>query len=151
MYEAATKSYQEANFLSADPLKLIRMCYEGAVSNLKIARDAYIECDYETKAKSLVKTLDIIHELNSALDMEKGAEIAKNLRALYMYMTQALTEADLKKDLTVFNDVIRMLEELESAWQELAVGKTESVGSSTTAMPYETKKTVMVSGVAWSA
>lgn len=151
MYETATKSYQEANCLSADPLKLVRMCYEGAVRNLKMARDAYIDRDYETKANALVKTLDIIHELNSALDMEKGGDIARNLRALYMYMTQALTEGDLKRDLKAFDDVIRMLEELESAWQELFVATPGSINASTTAVPYGTKKTAMISGSAWSA
>ncbi|MCX5829435.1 MAG: flagellar export chaperone FliS [Deltaproteobacteria bacterium] len=151
MYKAVTKSYQQANFLSADPIKLIRMCYEGAISNLKLARDAYIVRDYEAKGKSLLKALDIIHELNASLDMGKGGEIAKNLRALYLYMTQVLTEADLKKDMTVFEEVIRMLEELESAWQELAFGKPGLVNPSQTVMSHEAKKTVMVSGLAWSA
>jgi flagellar protein FliS len=150
MYEAVTRSYQEANFLSADPLKLIRMCYEGAISSLRLARKSYVACDYEAKGKALLKTLDIIHELNASLDMGRGGEVAKNLRALYLYMTQALTEADLKKDMKVFDDVIRMLEELESAWQELAFGKPGIVSPSPTVMPYEAKM-AMVSGVAWSA
>lgn len=151
MYEAATKSYRETNFLSADPLKLVRICYEGAIGSLKLARDAYIARDYEAKGKALVKTLDIIHELNASLDMEKGGDVAKNLRALYLYMTQALIDADLKKDLKVFNAMIHMLEELESAWQELAFGQPESVGTSPSATPYEATKTDMVSRMAWSA
>lgn len=151
MYETATKSYQQANFLSADPLRLIRMCYEGAVSNLKVARDSYVDRDYESKAKALQKTLDIINELNSSLDMEKGADIAKNLRSLYMYMTQTLLEADLKRDLKVFDDVIRMLEELESAWQELSLGVTGGVHTSATAVPYSTSRTAIATGSAWSA
>jgi flagellar secretion chaperone FliS len=152
MYEAATKSYQEANFLSADPIKLVRMCYERAISSLKLARDSYIDRDYEAKGHALLKTLDIIHELNVSLDMEKGGEIAKNLRALYLFMTQSLIEADLKKDLAVFEDVIRMLAELESAWQGLASGKSGIVSPSLTVMPLEAKKTTMVSGAAvWCA
>lgn len=151
MYESATKSYQEANYLSADPLKLIRMCYEGAISNLKLARDAYIDRDYEAKGKAMIKTLDIIHELNASLDMEKGGEIARNLRALYLYMIQALTEADLKNNLAVFDDVIRMLEALGSAWQELAFEHSENVSPSPSAMPYEARKAIKVSGATWSA
>ncbi|MEI7635918.1 MAG: flagellar export chaperone FliS [Syntrophus sp. (in: bacteria)] len=152
MYEAATKSYRETNFLSADPLKLIRICYEGAIGSLKLARDAYIARDYEAKGKALVKTLDIIHELNASLDMEKGGDVAKNLRALYLYMSQALIDADLKKDLKGFDAMIHMLEELESAWQELALGQPESVSTSPSAvLPYEAKKMDMVSRMAWSA
>jgi len=151
MYEAAKRSYQQTNYLSADPLKLVRMCYEGAISSLKHARDAYIDRDYETKNKALTKALDIINELNSALDMERGAEIAKNLRSLYLYMTTALTEADLKRNLTVFDEVIRMLEELESAWQKLALEKPGSVSSSISVVSNEAKNTGSVSGAAWSA
>ncbi len=153
MYEAAARSYQQTNFLSADPLKLVRMCYEGAIGSLKVSRDAYIARDYENKGKALVKTLDIIHELNASLDMEKGGDVAKNLRALYLYMTQALVEADLKKDLNVFDKVIHMLEELESAWQELAFGHSESASHSPSAigLPYEAKKMATVNGAVWSA
>ncbi len=151
MYEAAAKSYRQTNYLSADPLKLVRLCYEGAIASLKLAREAYIARDYEAKGKALIKTLDIIHELNASLDMEKGGDVAKNLRALYMYMTQALIDADVKKDLKVFDAVIHLLEELGSAWQELAFGQPESVSTSPSAIPNEAKKTAVVSRMAWSA
>jgi flagellar secretion chaperone FliS len=151
MYASVTKSYQEANYLSADPLKLVCMCYEGAICSLKLAQESYIAQDYEAKGKALLKTLDIIHELNTSLDMDKGGAIAKNLRALYLFMTKALIDADLKSDLTVFGDVIRMLEELASAWQEIAAGKTLSVSPSRTVLPYEAKKTAMISSESWSA
>jgi hypothetical protein len=36
-------------------------------------------------------------------------------------MIQALTDADLKKDIRAFDDIIKMLEELESAWKAIAV------------------------------
>jgi flagellar secretion chaperone FliS len=151
MYEAAARSYRQSNVLSADPLKLIHMCYEGAIGSLKLAREAYVARDYIAKGKALVKTLDFIHELNASLDMERGGEIAKNLRALYMYMTQALTEADLKKNLPAFDNVIQMLEELESAWQEIAHGHPGNVSNPMLQMmPKATEKMVGGSRL-WSA
>jgi flagellar secretion chaperone FliS len=127
MYEGAAKSYRQTDVLSADPLKLILMCYDSAIGSLKLARRAYVARDYEAKGKALVKTLDIIHELNASLDMKRGGEIAKNLRALYLFITQALMEADLKRNLAVFDNVIQMLEELEASWQEIAHGRPGSV------------------------
>jgi flagellar protein FliS len=151
MYEAAARSYRQTNVLSADPLKLIHLCYEGAISSLKLARDAYVEQDYETKGKALVRTFDIIHELNASLDMKKGGDVAKNLRALYLYMTQALTEADLNKNLKVFDDVIRMIEELKSAWQEIAGELSRNVSCPTLqVIPNALEKTSVVSRI-WSA
>ena len=121
MYQEATKTYQEANFLTATPVKLVMMCYDGAIRSLKLAREFYIKKEYEAKAKALQKAVDIIHELTASLDVKKGGEIAGNLRSLYLYMIQRVTEADLKKDIRAFDEVIHMLEELESAWQAIAV------------------------------
>jgi flagellar protein FliS len=97
MYQQATRSYEQANYFTADPLRLVLMCYEGAISHLKLARESYLAKDYATKGRALLKAMDIIHELNASLDMQKGGEIAANLRSLYLFMTKALTEADLKR------------------------------------------------------
>jgi len=119
MYENALKSYQQTNVITANPARLVLLCYDGAVSSLKLARDSYVAKEYEAKGKALQKTLDIIHELNASLDMQKGGGIAVNLRSIYTYLTQALTEADLKKDIEMFDNGIRILQELESAWKEI--------------------------------
>lgn len=119
MVEKGVGTYQEVSFLTADPKKLILICYRQAILNLKAAREHYLAADYEAKAKSLQKALDIICELNNALDFEKGGSIARNLDALYKYMTRSLLEADIKRDLAMFAAIIKMLEELESAWEDI--------------------------------
>lgn len=130
MYQTAAKTYQQANFTTANPMRLVLMCYDGAIKSLKLARERYLAKDYEGKAKALKKTLDIINEINVSLDLERGGDIARNLRSLYLYMTQRLTEADLKRDIGAFDEVMRMMEELESAWKEVAragIAEEESV------------------------
>jgi flagellar protein FliS len=150
MYENASRSYQQANFLTATPIKLILMCYEGAISSLNLARESYAAKDYETKGRALQKALDIIHELNASLDMNKGGEISVNLRALYAYMIQTLIEADLKRDLVLFGNVINMLKELESEWKEISGGRSENVKPMPYRMSNVVEKSVMASR-AWSA
>jgi flagellar protein FliS len=120
MYQSVVNSYQQTQFFTTNPLKLVLMCYEGAISSLKLARDSYLAGRFEAKAKALKKCMDIIYELNASLDLEKGGECAATLRSLYAYMTQALTEADVKRDIEAMDRVITMLEELESAWKATA-------------------------------
>jgi flagellar secretion chaperone FliS len=120
MYQSVVNSYQRTQFFTTHPLKLVLMCYEGAIGSLKLARDSYVAGRFEVKADSLQKCYNIIHELNASLDLEKGGECAANLRSLYAYVTQALTEADLKRDIEAMDRVIAMLEELESAWKAVA-------------------------------
>lgn len=44
----------------------------------------------------ILKTEAIIEELNYSLDMEKGGEIAKNLRSLYDFIMERLLTANVK-------------------------------------------------------
>ena len=135
MYQTVAKTYQQANFTTANPMRLVLMCYDGAIKSLRLARERYLVKDYEGKAKALKKALDIINEINISLDLEKGGDIARNLRSLYLYMTQTLTNADLKRDIGMFDEVIRMLEELESSWQEIACAGLAETGSDSYAIP----------------
>jgi flagellar secretion chaperone FliS len=121
MHGNGTGAYQRTGVLTADPKRLVLMCYEEAIRNLKIAKAKYISRDYEEKARALIKAQDFICELNSALDFKNGGEVASNLRALYNYMMLCLTEADLKRDLRVIDHIIWMLMELKSAWEEILV------------------------------
>jgi flagellar protein FliS len=120
MYQSVVNSYQQTQFFTTNPLKLVLMCYEGAIASLKLARDSYRVGRFETKGKALQRCMDIIHELNASLDLGRGGECAANLRSLYAYMTRALTEADLKRDIEAMDRVITMFEELESAWKAAA-------------------------------
>jgi flagellar protein FliS len=116
-------AYQQAGVLTADPKRLVVMCYEEAIRNLNIAKDRLISRDYEEKAKALQKVHNIIFVLNSALDFENGGNIASNLHALYNYMTHSLLKADSKKDLSAMDHIIWMLAELKSAWEEILNGQ----------------------------
>jgi flagellar protein FliS len=112
-------AYRQTNVTTADPKRLILMCYEGAISNLKIAREKYAFNEYEAKAKAVQKAQDIITLLMQSLDFEKGGNIAVSLEALYNYMSRRLLEGDVKEDTKIIDEVIYILEELEAAWEEI--------------------------------
>ncbi len=135
MYQKAATTYKQTNLLTANPVKLVIMCYDGAIGYLKDARDFYRGRNYEAKAKALQRAVDIIHEMNISLDLDKGGDIARNLRSLYLYMIQILTEADLKKDVAKFDDVIRMLEELGDGWKEIACAAVVETETAAYAIP----------------
>ncbi len=155
MYQNAVKSYQQINFFTADPLKLVLMCYDKAISSLKQAKESLAAKDYEAKGLALNKALDILHELNASLDLKKGGEIAVNLRTLYTFMSQALMEADLRKDMAVFDAVIRMLEELEVEWKGISTAGCRDEKPSLNGIIGRTEmirpKMAMAAGRAWSA
>jgi flagellar protein FliS len=121
MYHNAIQSYRRTNVVTADPKRLVLMCYEGAIDSLKIGKQKLIEKDYEVKGKALTKVQDIINELLHSLDFEKGGVIARNLDSLYNYMLRRIIHADVKKDIRAIDEVVGMLNELKSAWEEIFI------------------------------
>lgn len=119
MYGECVGAYRKTEVFTSDPRKLIIMCYEGAIGSLKLAKESYEARDYETKARALQKTYDILNELMMSLNFEKGGVIAVNLDALYKFMIKQLMMGDLNRDLKAFDQVIGMLEELASAWKSI--------------------------------
>ncbi|MBT8491019.1 MAG: flagellar export chaperone FliS [Deltaproteobacteria bacterium] len=120
MYGNGINAYRQVKVTTADPKKLILMCYEGVISNLKIAKDAYTAGEFEAKGKAVQKVQDILTLLIQSLDFDQGGSIAMGLNSLYTYMMRRLTEADVQRELKIFDEIIGMLEELESAWKEIS-------------------------------
>jgi flagellar protein FliS len=126
MFNQGVHTYRKVNVTTSNSVQLIVMCYEGAINNLKIAKQKYNENDFEAKGKAIKKFMEIIAELQCALDFEKGAEVAKNLDAVYNFMTHTIVKADMNKDLAAIDTVINMLSELMSAWETLQKKQHES-------------------------
>jgi len=129
--------YRRTHVTTADPLKLVVMCYEGAVKNMKTAREKHLSGEFEAKGKAILKVHNILGLLMQSLDFEKGGEVARNLNDLYIYMQRRITEGDLKRDLKVFDEVISMLEELASGWKENDSPRPNRITSSEAARPGE--------------
>ena len=125
MYRNGIQSYRRTNVITADPGKLVLMCYEGVIDQLKIAKERYEAKDYEAKCKALKKAEDIIGELACSLDFDKGGAVARNLESLYNYMTRRIILADMNRDLDAIDEVIWMLSELLSAWRDIFSKKAE--------------------------
>lgn len=125
MYCNGIQSYRKTNVTTSDPVKLVIMCYEGAIDSLKLAIEKMKEKDYEKKAKAIIKAQDIIDELLCSLDLEKGSTIASHLSSLYNYMLRRIIHGDVHRDMGAIDEVIGMLNELLSAWREVAL-KPES-------------------------
>jgi flagellar protein FliS len=100
--------------------RLIVMLYDGAVKFLNLALKDLEENNYAEKGRHIAKAQDIINELNAVLDMETGGEIATNLRSLYCFMLRRLSEANIKKDPRLIQDVIDLLDELNQGWKAVA-------------------------------
>jgi flagellar protein FliS len=119
-YGKTMARYQKTSVETARDIDLIIMCYEKAIQSLTQAQSHYEKDEFEQKAKKLQKALDIITHLQGCLDFEKGGQIARNLDALYTYMNKRMLETDIKHDPEGFCDVIKIMDELKGAWEEIS-------------------------------
>jgi len=110
-------AYKENAVATQSPGRLIVMLYEGAIKFLQQAIAAMENKDLEQKARLFSKAMDIINELDFALNMEEGGEIAMNLHKLYGFMRRHLTAASAEMDTQRVRDVIACLEDLNEGWQ----------------------------------
>ncbi len=132
-------AYNQTNVLTADPKRLVIMCYEGAIDYLKLAKKKGQAGEFEAKAKAVLKAQDVIDELSHSLDFEKGGQVAANLDSLYNYMTRRIIFAEANRTVEPLDEVVGLLEELKEAWVDISYGGKK--GSETVApVPHVAKR-----------
>lgn len=114
------KAYQQVSIQTAPLEKLLIMLYSAAIKNLQQGKKAIEDKQFDLASKSLCKVQDILVELNNSLDMEKGGEIASNLRDLYEFYEGEVIKANLKKDPAYLQPVLEFLQSYRDVWIEAA-------------------------------
>ncbi len=83
---------------------------------MEAGKHAMLEKDIEKQNQNLQRAQKIVMELMSCLDMQKGAEIAKNLLALYTYALEQLVQANVGDDPAGIDRTIQIFSELRESW-----------------------------------
>jgi flagellar protein FliS len=87
-------------------------CMERIKNNMPLA-------EVVAKGKSLGKAIRLINQLNATLDMERGRQIAENLRALYLYMLERLTLANVTNDAQIVAEAASLVRKVKSGWDKI--------------------------------
>lgn len=117
------QSYRQVATQTASPAQLVLMLYDGAIRFLERARQGFQFEDplefNQTINNNLIRAQAIINELNLALDLEQGGELAHTLRALYVYMDRRLQQANQHKQEQGVVEVLQQLSTLRDAWAQM--------------------------------
>jgi flagellar protein FliS len=113
----AYRVYQQNQVQTISQEKLVVMLYDGILKFIKLAKAAMDQNDLEKTHNYLCRAEDILRELMVTLNMEAG-EISRSLFRLYDYMVHRLVQANVKKDVTVMDEVLQMAGELRETWQQ---------------------------------
>jgi flagellar secretion chaperone FliS len=114
----------------ASPTRLVQIMYEQIVSELATAQGCMgrIENnlplpDVITKGKAMGKAIRLMNQLNATLDVERGGEVAANLRSLYVYMMARLTQANASNDPSIVAEVSALVRKVKSGWDQIVTDK----------------------------
>lgn len=111
----------ESGVDAANPVELIVMLYDGAILACNSAIPYVKSKDYANRSLFIYKAIKIIQSgLRMSLDREVGGDIAISLDALYIYMTNQLVKANIEVSEEPIHEVIRLLKELRSAWEQIS-------------------------------
>ena len=101
--------------------EILLMLFEGALISLRIARRGIREKNPKLKGEKISKVLAILTELDCALDRERGGDLAEKIAAMYGYMMNRLTTANIKNDPEALKEVERLLGQLYEGFKGAAV------------------------------
>jgi flagellar protein FliS len=116
MSHSAHDAYLEGRVLSAEPIELVRMLYQGCSDAVREARRKLADGDIAGRSRAITNAYEILAELITSLDRERGGEIAERLGLLYDYMQRRLIEANCRQEDAPLAEVVGLLATLGEAW-----------------------------------
>ena len=110
----------ETSVTGANPHQLVSLLFGALQQSLGSAKAAILSGDIAIKARSISRAVRILEEgLKASLDTDRGGDLAVNLRTLYDYCIFRTTEANLRNDATMIDEVIRLIHPVSDGWNQI--------------------------------
>ena len=114
----AYKTYKSNRVNNASKEQLLLMLVDGASKFSKIARQAMMDKDIKKAHENIIKTQNIFNELMISLDVSKAGKWGQSLMSVYDFIVRRLVDANMKKDVKIMDEVIPLIEDVRSTWEE---------------------------------
>lgn len=111
------EAYANSKIKTASPADLTLMLYEGAIKFCNIAIAGIEENDIEKAHTNIMKAERIISEFQATLDHKYP--VAEDFDNVYKYLKQRLTEANVKKEKEILEEVLVHLRTMRDTWKEV--------------------------------
>ncbi|MCP5464808.1 MAG: flagellar export chaperone FliS [Deltaproteobacteria bacterium] len=114
------RQHQNNAVQDADPVTLITMLLEGAISLNKKAKLCLEQDDTKTALEAVENGTKIVMHLYASLDFDNGGEIAEKLGSLYHYVCDqyVLFQKD-PKDMAPLESINQVLVTILDGWKQI--------------------------------
>lgn len=113
----AYAQYNNSKVLTASPAELTLMLYDGAIKFCNIAIVAVEQKEIEKAHINIIKTERIIDYFRQTLDMQYA--VGQDFERIYVYLGSRLTQANIRKDKEILEEVNQHLRELRDTWKQV--------------------------------
>lgn len=124
------RAYRQLSVQSASPVGLIVLLFNSAIASLHKAERAAAENQIETRVAELNHVLDIVSELRSVLDFERGGDVARQFDQFYQLAEVQVLQANLQNSQDIIRDLVAQFIKIRDAWQQV-----DGKGSETASHP----------------
>lgn len=122
---SVSQRYRQQDVLTANPLELVVMLYDGCIKQLKISALAIEDKNNERANDGMQQAQLILMELVNSLDLRYS--IGQDLMELYTFMLSRITAANAAKDAGMLGEVVGLLASLRESWVTIARSGVGSV------------------------
>jgi flagellar secretion chaperone FliS len=112
--------------IDASPARLVQIMFEHILAHLAAAQGSMERIegnmpfrDVKAKGIAIGKAVRLIGQLEGTLNMERGGQIAQNLRNLYLYMLNRLTVANVTNDPAIVAEISQLVRKIKAGWDQI--------------------------------
>ena len=102
------------------------MLYAGGLRFLEMSLDNLREKQFESFTITNIRAQNILSELRSSLDYERGGEVSARLAGIYTYLLERLVDSNRRRGPEGIEEVMRIMRELKDAWEQVVAIETPS-------------------------
>lgn len=132
-YDQVKSEYLRTSVMTASQEELYMMLYDGAVRFVEEAMAAMKEDKFEDAHNAIMRAQNIVLEFSSSLKPEVDPELCGKMASLYNFIYRRLVEGNLKHDVEILKDALKILEYQRETWVMLMKKIAEETKSASAA------------------
>jgi flagellar protein FliS len=118
-YNEIANIYRQESTHGTRPVELVGKLYEAIIEDFRRAVKAIVTGDISTRTSSLNHALEIIAELQSVLDHERGGEVSRRLDGFYNVTRSLVIEANTHGKPEHVHKLVDLYLPLRQAWKQV--------------------------------
>jgi flagellar protein FliS len=112
-------AYRRNNILTANPMELVVMLFDGIIKDLSQSKIAIEACKIELAHNKLINAQDIVAEL--MLSLNTKMEISDTIMPVYEFILTELEAINTSKDVARITPLLELVSDWRGIWQDVAI------------------------------